>query len=109
MCPIVEGEERLRMLNLQHNSITQVQHLSNLRRLVYLDLYDNLLNEISGLDALVLLRVLMLGKNRLACWTTTLLLVIYFSRIRRISGMQSLIKLDVLDLHGNMVSLPLTD
>ena len=108
MCPIVEGEERLRMLNLQHNSITQVQNLNNLRRLVYLDLYDNLLSEISGLDVLVFLRVLMLGKNKLVCWTT-LPLVICFSRIHRISGMQSLSKLDVLDLHGNKVSIPLTD
>lgn len=67
MCPILEGEERLRMLNLQHNAITQLQHLSSLRRLVFLDLYDNLISEISGLDALLSLRVLMLGKNKLAC------------------------------------------
>lgn len=108
MCPILEGEERLRMLNLQHNSIMQVQNLSSLRRLVFLDLYDNLISEISGLDALLSLRVLMLGKNKLVYWTT-LLLVTCFSRIRRITGMRSLIKLDVLDLHGNMVSVPLTD
>lgn len=87
VCPILEGEERLRMLNLQHNSIVQVQNLSSLRRLVFLDLYDNLISEISGLDALLSLRVLMLGKNK----------------IRRITGMRSLIKLDVLDLHGNMI------
>lgn len=62
--PICEGEERLRMLNLQHNSITRVQNLSNLRRLVFLDLYDNLVHEISGLDSLLSLRVLMLGRNR---------------------------------------------
>lgn len=89
VCPILEGEERLRMLNLQHNAITQLQHLSSLRRLVFLDLYDNLISEISGLDALLSLRVLMLGKNK----------------IRRIGGMQSLIKLDVLDLHGNMIRI----
>lgn len=65
VCPILEGEERLRMLNLQHNAITQLQHLSSLRRLVFLDLYDNLISEITGLDALLSLRVLMLGKNRL--------------------------------------------
>ena len=72
MCPILEGEERLRMLNLQHNAITQLQHLSSLRRLVFLDLYDNLISEISGLDALLSLRVLMLGKNKLVCQTSTL-------------------------------------
>ena len=65
MCPILEGEEKLRVLNLKHNAITQLQHLSGLRRLVYLDLYDNLVSEISGLDALLSLRVLMLGKNKL--------------------------------------------
>ena len=52
------------MLNLQHNAITKLQHLSALRRLVFLDLYDNLISEISGLDTLTSLRVLMLGKNK---------------------------------------------
>ena len=64
VCPILEGEERLRLLNLQHNSITRLQHLCNLRRLVFLDLYDNLVHEMSGLEGLLSLRVLMLGKNR---------------------------------------------
>lgn len=67
--PILEGEERVRMLNIQHNAITQLQHLSALRRLVYLDLYDNLISEIKGLNALLSLRVLMLGKNKLVCST----------------------------------------
>lgn len=64
VCPILEGEDRLRLLNLQHNAITRLQHLSNLRRLVFLDLYDNLIHEIAGLEGLLSLRVLMLGKNR---------------------------------------------
>ena len=64
MCPILEGEDRLRLLNLQHNAITRLQHLLNLRRLVFLDLYDNLIHEIAGLEGLLSLRVLMLGKNR---------------------------------------------
>ena len=64
VCPILEGEERLRLLNLQHNSICRLQHLSSLKRLVFLDLYDNLVSEIFGLDGLVSLRVLMLGRNR---------------------------------------------
>lgn len=64
VCPIFEGEERLRLLNLQHNSISQLQHLSSLKRLVFLDLYDNVVPEITGLDGLVSLRVLMLGRNR---------------------------------------------
>ncbi len=64
VCPILEGEDKLRLLNLQHNAITRLQNLSNLRRLVFLDLYDNLIHEISGLEGLLSLRVLMLGKNR---------------------------------------------
>ena len=64
VCPFLEGEERLRLLNLQHNTITRLQNLGNLRRLVFLDVYDNLVHDMSGLEALLSLRVLMLGKNR---------------------------------------------
>jgi len=64
VCPILEGEEHLRLLNFQHNLITRIQHLSNLRRLIFLDLYDNHIEEMNGLSALKSLRVLMLGKNR---------------------------------------------
>ena len=60
----VQGEEQLRLLNLQHNAISRIQHLSHLHRLVFLDLYDNLLQEINGLENLSSLRVLMLGRNR---------------------------------------------
>ena len=62
--PSPQGEEQLRLLNLQHNSITRMQHLGHLHRLVFLDFYDNLLQEITGLDTLGSLRVLMLGRNR---------------------------------------------
>ena len=64
ICPIIEGEEQLRLLNYQHNLISSIEHLSGLRRLIFLDLYDNRIEEISGLCALKSLRVLMLGKNR---------------------------------------------
>uniref|UniRef100_S4R6A0 Leucine rich repeat containing 49 n=1 Tax=Petromyzon marinus TaxID=7757 RepID=S4R6A0_PETMA len=87
MCPILDGEEDLRLLSLQHNLIRRAQHLSHLRRLVFLDLYANELEEISGLYNLRSLRVLMLGKNR----------------IRKITSLESLTKLDVLDLHGNQI------
>ncbi|XP_070543525.1 leucine-rich repeat-containing protein 49-like isoform X2 [Ptychodera flava] len=88
VCPILEGEEHLRLLNFQHNMITKIQHLNNLRRLIFLDLYDNQIEEISGLTSLKSLRVLMLGKNR----------------IKTIENLETLIKLDVLDLHGNQIS-----
>ncbi|KAM4035813.1 leucine-rich repeat-containing protein 49 isoform 1-T1 [Anomaloglossus baeobatrachus] len=86
--PIIEGEEQLRLLYLQHNSITRMQNLSSLQRLIFIDLYDNQIEEISGLSSLRSLRVLMLGKNR----------------IQKISNLENLKSLDVLDLHGNQIS-----
>lgn len=64
VCPILEGEDQLRLLNYQHNAITRIQHLSTLRRLIFLDLYDNQIEQIAGLASLKSLRVLMLGKNK---------------------------------------------
>lgn len=55
----------LQLLNLQHNRITMIQHLSHLQQLVFLNLYDNHISEMAGIEALSSLRILMLGKNRL--------------------------------------------
>ncbi|XP_049761546.1 leucine-rich repeat-containing protein 49 isoform X1 [Elephas maximus indicus] len=88
VCPIIDGEEHLRLLNFQHNFITRIQNISNLQRLIFLDLYDNQIEEISGLSTLRSLRVLLLGKNR----------------IRKISNLENLKSLDVLDLHGNQIT-----
>ena len=66
VCPVLEGEENLRLLNFQHNLIRRIENLSYLRKLIFLDLYDNQIEEISGLSSLKSLRVLMLGKNRSA-------------------------------------------
>ncbi|XP_029808378.1 leucine-rich repeat-containing protein 49 isoform X2 [Suricata suricatta] len=88
MCPIIDGEEHLRLLNFQHNFITRIQNISNLQRLIFLDLYDNQIEEISGLSTLRSLRVLLLGKNR----------------IKKISNLENLKSLDVLDLHGNQIT-----
>jgi len=55
--------------------------------LIFLDLYDNHIEDMNGLSALKSLRVLMLGKNR----------------IKRVTGLETLVKLDVLDLHGNQI------
>ncbi|XP_064245344.1 leucine-rich repeat-containing protein 49 isoform X2 [Passer domesticus] len=85
MCPIIDGEDHLRLLNFQHNFITRIQNISNLHHLVFLDLYDNQIEEISGVSTLRSLRVLLLGKNR----------------IKKISNLENLKNLDVLDLHGN--------
>ncbi|XP_063121213.1 leucine-rich repeat-containing protein 49 isoform X1 [Rattus norvegicus] len=88
VCPIIDGEEHLRLLNFQHNFITRIQNISNLQRLIFLDLYDNQIEEISGLSTLKSLRVLLLGKNR----------------IKKISNLENLKNLDVLDLHGNQIT-----
>ncbi|KAM5340556.1 leucine-rich repeat-containing protein 49 isoform 4-T4 [Glossophaga mutica] len=88
VCPIIDGEEHLRLLNFQHNFITRIQNISNLRKLIFLDLYDNQIEEISGLSTLRSLRVLLLGKNR----------------IKKISNLENLKNLDVLDLHGNQIT-----
>ncbi|XP_057622904.1 leucine-rich repeat-containing protein 49 isoform X5 [Chionomys nivalis] len=88
VCPIIDGEEHLRLLNFQHNFITRIQNISNLQRLIFLDLYDNQIEEISGLSTLRSLRVLLLGKNR----------------IKKISNLENLKNLDVLDLHGNQIT-----
>ncbi|XP_067105553.1 leucine-rich repeat-containing protein 49 [Osmerus mordax] len=88
LCPLLEGTDKLRLLNLQHNFITRVQNLSHLQCLVFLDLYDNRISEMTGISVLSSLRVLILGKNR----------------IQRMCSLENLNQLDVLDLHGNQIS-----
>ena len=39
--PLLEGDERLRLLNLQHNHITKIENLVSLPNLIFLDLYNN--------------------------------------------------------------------
>eukprot|EP00912_Choanoflagellata_sp_UC4_P001248 UC4_evm9s776 len=87
VCPILEKEERLRLLNYQHNNIQHMKNMSQLTNLVFLDLYDNKIQKIDGLGGLQSLRVLMLGKNRIRC----------------ISDLEPTPRLDVLDLHGNLI------
>ncbi|XP_039276071.1 uncharacterized protein LOC111044844 [Nilaparvata lugens] len=88
--PILVGESKVRLLSLQHNLITRLDNIQSLGlvRLVFLDIYDNQLDRIAGLDSLPNLRVLLMGKNR----------------IRRMEGLKSLSKLEVLDLHGNQIT-----
>jgi|TARA_B110001469_G_C9458032_1_gene230957 leucine-rich repeat-containing protein 49 len=62
-------------------------HRRGLPNLIFLDLYNNAIEQISGLSPVPTLRVLMLGKNRLS----------------RIEGLEVLPKLDVLDLHCNRI------
>uniref|UniRef100_A0A3P8VT55 Leucine rich repeat containing 49 n=1 Tax=Cynoglossus semilaevis TaxID=244447 RepID=A0A3P8VT55_CYNSE len=86
-CPQSDMIEKLQLLNLQHNLITRIQHLSYLQQLVFLNLYDNQILEMSGIEALTSLRILMLGKNR----------------IQKICCLDGLSKLNILDLHDNQI------
>lgn len=40
-CPILEGEEKLKLLNFQYNNITTISNLENLKNLIFLDFYNN--------------------------------------------------------------------
>lgn len=86
--PLLEGEERLRLLNYQHNLISKIENLLSLPNLIFLDLYNNQIKEINGLHTVPSLRVLMLGKNL----------------IDKIKNLNALNKLDVLDLHSNKIA-----
>lgn len=89
MCPHLEMEQRLRLLNYQNNNIRTIQNLENLPNLIFLDLYNNKLTSLEGsISSVKGLRVLMVGKNR----------------IQNISNLTQLRKLDVLDLHSNEIS-----
>ena len=88
VCPLLEQEQRLRLLNFQNNSIRVIQNLENLPNLIFLDLYNNKISSLEGpLSAVKGLRVLMAGKNK----------------ISTISNLHPLRKLDVLDLHSNEI------
>lgn len=71
-CPQLNVMDELQLLNLQHNKITTIQHLSHLQKLVFLNLNDNYISEMTGIEALGSLRILMLGNNRwvLVSWLT---------------------------------------
>lgn len=89
-CPLLEQEQRLRLLNYQNNNIKYITNLENLPNLIFLDLYNNKILTLEGpLSQVKGLRVLMAGKNRIA----------------KIANLTSLKKLDVLDLHSNEIKL----
>nr|KAE8935807.1 hypothetical protein PF009_g14265 [Phytophthora fragariae] len=85
--PLLEGEQILRLLNLQNNVIRRIENLLGLPNLIFLDLYNNRIEKLENLHLVPNLRVLMMGKNRL----------------RVIENLECLKKLDVLDLHSNEI------
>ena len=64
-CCLLEGEHRLRLLNYQGNRIARVSRLGSVRNLVFLDLTENALESLEGVEACPHLRVLLVGKNKL--------------------------------------------
>jgi Leucine-rich repeat (LRR) protein len=87
-CPLVEHEQRLRLLDYQNNNIKFISNLENLPNLIFLDFYNNKIVMLDGpLNQVHGLRVLMAGKNK----------------ITKINNLLTLKKLDVLDLHSNAI------
>jgi len=62
--PLLEGEEKIKYLNLQNNEITKIENLVSLPNLTFIDLSMNKIKEVSNLQAVSEnLRVLILSKN----------------------------------------------
>jgi leucine-rich repeat-containing protein 49 len=106
--PIIDGEIKLRLLSLQHNLISNLDGLKaqNFPYLVFLDIYDNQLEQMECLNTLDNLRVLLVGKNRYLFLLTMIFSFnnIVISRLRKIEGLNALKKIEVLDLHGNQIT-----
>ena len=87
-CCLLEEEHRLKSLSYKQNKIRRVGALQMRAtpNLVLLDLGDNCLERVEGMEALASLRILMLGNNAL----------------RSAVGLAAL-RLDVLDLHDNLL------
>ena len=47
---MLEGKERLRLLNYQNNAIPAIRNLHGLPNLIFLDLYNNGIERITGLQ-----------------------------------------------------------
>ena len=87
--PLLEGEENLKLLSLETNLISKIDHLISLNNLLFLNLYENKISEIENLQTVPKLKALMLGKNN----------------ISKIKNLQCLYDIEVLDLHSNKIKL----
>jgi leucine-rich repeat-containing protein 49 len=61
--PLLEGEEKIKYLNLQNNEIIKIENLVSLPNLTFIDLSCNKIKEISNFSTVESFRVLMLSKN----------------------------------------------
>uniref|UniRef100_A0A1A7Y3C8 Leucine rich repeat containing 49 n=1 Tax=Iconisemion striatum TaxID=60296 RepID=A0A1A7Y3C8_9TELE len=57
----------LQFLSLQHNLILRIQHLSDLQQLILLNLFDNHISDMTGIESLRSLRILILCVCVRAC------------------------------------------
>jgi Leucine-rich repeat (LRR) protein len=48
VCPLIKGENKLRLLNYQNNKISVITNLENLSDLIFLDFYNNNLKSLGG-------------------------------------------------------------
>ncbi|XP_018649433.1 hypothetical protein Smp_144190 [Schistosoma mansoni] len=88
-CPIIDSNEICHFLSLQYNQIHRIEHLHHLTKLVYLNISDNQLTTMNGLETLYSLRILLLGNNQ----------------IKQICALNNLYNLNVLDLNHNQIQI----
>jgi Leucine-rich repeat (LRR) protein len=112
VCPYLENEQKLRLLNYQNNNISLISNLENLPNLIFLDLYNNKLRSLEGcLSQIKGLRVLMVGKNYITELTNLLtlkkldVLDLHSNQLKEIKGLEELTDLRVLNLAGNTISV----
>lgn len=61
--PLLEGEEKLKYLNLSNNAIVKLENIVSLPNLSFMDLTGNKIKEIHMQPTIKSLKVLVLGKN----------------------------------------------
>jgi Leucine-rich repeat (LRR) protein len=61
--PLLEGEDKLKFLNLGNNAITKIENIVSLPNLSFLDLTGNKLKEITSHPTVKSLKVLILARN----------------------------------------------
>ncbi|CAH8438130.1 unnamed protein product [Schistosoma rodhaini] len=88
-CPIIDSNEICHFLSLQYNQIHRIVHLHHLTKLVYLNISNNQLTTMNGLETLYSLRILLLGNNQ----------------IKQICALNNLYNLNVLDLNHNQIQI----
>lgn len=64
--PLLEGEDKVKYLNLQNNMISRIENLVSVPQLNFLDMSSNLLTEINSIPEKSNLKVIMLGKNKIS-------------------------------------------